>query len=307
MPTPRDRVERADPIDAVAATEGMGRTERLALLSHLLTSSPGRLLALGRLAQSLGVAKSTLSEDLAAVSRALRAAGHGQVESLTGASGGVVYRPSPSEDRTRETVAGLCRELNRGDRRVAGGYLFTSDLVFSPAVAQEVGEVFAGRFWTASPDVVVTVETKGIPLALMTAHALGCPLVTVRRDSRVTEGPALGINYVSGAGRIQTMSLPRRALAAGSRVLLVDDFLKAGGTARGLLDLMDEFAAEVIGLSVLIETAEPARKLVVGQYSLVRLEPAEGGPQVVPAPALFGPVAAPRRAGDASGGGGEAS
>jgi purine operon repressor len=152
----------------------------------------------------------------------------------------------------------------------------------------------------------VTLETKGIPLALMTAHALGVPLVTVRRDADVTEGPALGIHYVSGSARVQTMTLPRRALAPGTRVLLVDDFLKAGGTARGLMDLMDEFGAEVVGLAVLIETAEPVKKLVKGHFALVRMRTVgPGAPVAEPSPALGArlPGAPGRVDGDAEGGG----
>lgn len=263
----------------------------------MLASSPGRPLALGRLAEAVGVAKSTLSEDLAAVNRSLRSAGLGEVVSFTGASGGVVYRPAPSPARVRDLAERLCRDLNGVERRIAGGFLYTTDLVFSPAVAREVGEVFAGRYWTAAPDAVVTVETKGIPLALMTAHALGIPLVTVRRETSVTEGPALGINYLSGSSRIQTMSLPRRALRAGAKVLLVDDFLKAGGTARGLMDLMDEFGAEVVGLAVLIETAEPSHMVVADHFALLRMGTGpDREPLVSPSPRLDdGPGRPPRR------------
>lgn len=297
--------ERPVPVPGGGVRLANGRAERLALLTQALTASPGRVLGLGRLAEALGVAKSTLSEDLAAVNRALRTAGRGEVLSLPGAAGGIVYRPDPAEERVLDLAQALCRDLSRPERRMAGGFLFTTDVVFSPAVARDVGEVFAGRFWRARPDAVVTLETKGIPLALMTAHALGCSLVTVRRRTSVTEGPALEINYLSGSARIQTMSLPRRSLAAGARVLLVDDFLKAGGTARGLMDLMDEFGAEVVGLAVLIETAEPARKLVEGHLALVRLgERPDGTPVVEPSPTLaVRPVPAPRRAAPAPPGG----
>ena len=45
-------------------------------------------------------------------------------------------------------------------------------------------------------DYVVTVETKGIPLAYEVAKSLGVQLVIVRRDNKVTEGPTVTINYV---------------------------------------------------------------------------------------------------------------
>jgi len=119
------------------------------------------------------------------------------------------------------------------------------------------------RFATQAPDHVMTVETKGIPLAFMTAKALNLPLVIARQGSKVTEGSAVSINYVTGsAKRIQTMSLSRRALPAGARVLIIDDFMKAGGTARGMIDLATEVGALVVGVGVLIATAQPEQKLV---------------------------------------------
>jgi len=85
------------------------------------------------------------------------------------------------------------------------------------------------RFASLAPDYIMTVETKGIPLAFATARAANLPLVTVRRGSKVTEGSSVSINYVSGSThRIQTMSLPRRAIPSGAKVLIIDDFMKAG-------------------------------------------------------------------------------
>ena len=82
----------------------------------------------------------------------------------------------------------------------------------------------------------------------MTARALDVPLAIVRRVNRVTEGTVVTTNYVSGsAKRIETMSLSRRALSPGMKVVIIDDFMKAGGSARGLVDLVAEFGAEVAG------------------------------------------------------------
>ena len=67
------------------------------------------------------------------------------------------------------------------------------------------------------------------------------------------------------------MSLPRRALAAGSKVLVIDDFMKAGGTARGMIDLANEVGAKVVGTGVLIATNEPEKKLVDEYLALLIL------------------------------------
>ena len=71
-----------------------------------------------------------------------------------------------------------------------------------------MGIIIADQYYDASPDFVLTMETKGIPAALMTADALGVPLVIARRSSNVFEGSAVNINYVTGsADRIETMPI----------------------------------------------------------------------------------------------------
>src|SRR5699024_6150359 len=121
-------------------------------------------------------------------------------------------------------------------------------------------------------DAVMTVETKGIPLAYATANFLNVPVVIVRRDSRVTEGSVVSINYVSGSTkRIQTMSLARRVMPEASKVLIIDDYMKAGGTARGMIDLLKEFNAKVVGLGVLAEAADVEERLVDDYVSLAKI------------------------------------
>jgi purine operon repressor len=68
------------------------------------------------------------------------------------------------------------------------------------------------------------------------------------------------------------MSLSRRALQPDQRVLIIDDFMKAGGSARGLVDLVGELHAQVVGIGVLVETEVPEHKLVPEYESLVVLE-----------------------------------
>ena len=60
-------------------------------------------------------------------------------------------------------------------------------------------------------------------------------------------------------------------MPSGSRILVIDDFMKAGGTARGLVDLAAEVGSTVVGTGVLIATAEPEKKLVDEYTSLLML------------------------------------
>ena len=106
----------------------------------------------------------------------------------------------------------------------------------------------------------------------MCARVLGVPLIIARRENRINEGSIVSINYITGSGRrMETMSLPRRAIDNGQRVLIVDDFMRAGGSVKGLCDLMREFNVTVEGVAVLVATKQPERKLVEGYRSLLTL------------------------------------
>lgn len=147
-----------------------------------------------------------------------------------------------------------------------------SDILFMPKVAQQAGEIIASQFADKLPDFVITVETKGIPVAMMTARALDCPVVIARRDNKATEGSVVTINYVSASSkRIQTMSLSKRAVKDGQKALIVDDFMKGGGTARGMMDLLKEFNIDIIGVGVVIATQVPGEKMIRDYRSLMVL------------------------------------
>ena len=86
---------------------------------------------------------------------------------------------------------------------------------------------------------------------------LGVQLIIARRDTQVTEGPTVTINYVSGtSGRLQQMSLSKKSMKPGSKSIFIDDFMKGGGTAQGIKDLLKEFDNELVGIGVLVDNKE---------------------------------------------------
>lgn len=232
----------------------MKRTDRLIALTEMLLSRPNELLTLGFFAEKFNTAKSTISEDLVAIKNVLRSLNGGYLDTVPGAAGGVKYLPAMSEEEAGLFLARLSDMLNDPERILPGGFIYTADILYNPSIVRPLGLIFAGIFRKNKPEVVVTIETKGIPLALMTADCLGIPAVIVRHGSKVTEGSSVNINYISGSSnRIQTMTLARRALDTGKKVLIIDDFIKAGGTAKGIINLMHEFNAKVVGLGILME------------------------------------------------------
>lgn len=253
--------------------ERIRRNERMAALSRLLTASPNRIFTLSHFCELFGAAKSTLSEDIDILRDVFETFGLGRLDTVTGAAGGVRYRAYMPADKAREFLNGLCEELATSSRLLPGGFLYLSDILSRPDAVSKMGVIIAGEFYDAAPDFVLTMETKGIPVALMAAQSLGVPLVIARRSSKVYEGSAVNINYVSGSsGHIETMSLSRRAVEEGQRALIVDDFLKAGGTAKGMIDLMGEFNVEVVGTAFVMAKNHQGSRLIEGEKALMVMD-----------------------------------
>lgn len=236
------------------------RSARLVDMTQQLMLQPHHLIPLSTFAERYQAAKSSISEDLGIIHEVFSQEGFGILETVSGAAGGVRYIPKVSDEWAEQTVLRLCRMLENPDRILPGGYLYLSDLLGDTGLVRDIGRIWATVFAHRQVDAVMTVETKGIPLAYATAGFLGVPVAIVRRDSRITEGSVVTINTVSGSSkRLGTLSLSRRSLKEGSRVLIIDDFMKAGGTVRGMIDLLAEFRAEVAGVGVMAETHAPER------------------------------------------------
>lgn len=248
------------------------RSGRLVDMTRYLLDHPHQLVSLSMFSSRYKAAKSSISEDLVIVSEMLLHDGVGKLVTVPGAAGGVMFIPGWNKEKSLQMIDTLCEQLSKPERLLPGGYLYLTDVLGNPGQVKPMGQVFASVFADRKVDVVMTIATKGIPLAYAVAEQLGVPFVIVRSDSRVTEGSTVSINYVSGSSKaIRTMALARRSLPRGANVLLIDDFMKAGGTIRGMMSLLNEFEANLAGVGVLME-AEGAEKKMVSEYvSLMKL------------------------------------
>jgi len=239
------------------------RNERIGAMIKILSDRPNHIFTLTYFSDMFVAAKSTISEDIDIAKSIMESHKLGLIETVTGAAGGVKYITDRGPEAQEKFVNELCMKLSDPERILPGGYLYMLDVLSQPESAAKIGEVLASWFYKSHPDFVITVQTTGIPVALMAARALNVPLLIARRDVRISDGSLVTINYITGsAKRIQTMSLAKRAVSAGTRALIIDDFMKGGGTAKGMMDMMREFSITVVGVGVVIATREPARKLV---------------------------------------------
>lgn len=250
----------------------MKRTERIGAIIMTLSNSPNVNFPLSYFCEQLNAAKSSISEDLQYAGNILSKMGMGRIETTSGASGGVRYVPHITDEAALMLQNEICTKLKEEERVLTGGFLYTSDIMYDTHLINRASEVFARKFNGLGADYVATIETKGIPIAFSTANALNIPLIVIRRESKISEGSTVSINYFSGSSeRIQKMSIAKRAVENGKKAIIIDDFMRAGGSVKGIADILAEFGIETVGTGVMIATVQPKKKKVDDYMPLVYL------------------------------------
>ncbi|WP_349641184.1 pur operon repressor [Eupransor demetentiae] len=238
------------------------RSDRLVDMARFLLEHPRQLISLSHFAERYESAKSSISEDLAIIKRTFADRGTGRLETVPGAAGGARFVPTMSKEEAAEFVEDIRAMVSDETRVLPGGYVYLSDLLGRPDILRQAGRLITTQYVNEEIDAVMTAATKGIPLAQAVAEQLNVPFVIVRDDAKVTEGPMVSVNYLTGSSkRVEKMALSRRSLKPGARVLIVDDFMKAGGTIQGMQTLVREFDGEVVGTAVFAEGRSTVRLL----------------------------------------------
>ncbi|MDO4988517.1 MAG: phosphoribosyltransferase family protein [Synergistes sp.] len=247
------------------------RTERLVRLASKFFLYPSKLFSLTELAEEFGVSKTVISDDVVVVDNAISEEGLGRMQVDRGRSGGAKFISACSPEYKYATLAKVASELSAPDRNLPGGLIYYSDILFNPDTAFALGRCMASVFEDTEADVIMTTEVKGIPIGMFTARAMGVPLAICRFRNRPGDGAAVGVHYPSANGDVKTMYLGTRQLAKGTRVLIVDDFMRGGSTAAGMLLMAKEFGAKPVGIGVFLACDEPKEKTVPKHRSLLTL------------------------------------
>ncbi len=100
-------------------------------------------------------------------------------------------------------------------------------------------------------DQVVGAEARGFILGSALAYRLGCGFVAARKPGKLpylTVGAKYALEYGFDA-----LEMHVDALSHGARVLVHDDLLATGGTARAKIDLVEQLGAQVVGVAFVVE------------------------------------------------------
>ena len=124
--------------------------------------------------------------------------------------------------------------------------LLADEIAFSTVI-----DLIVVHFGRGNVDKVVGIEARGFILASPVAYHFGAGFVPVRKKDKLpweAEAEEYGLEYGTA-----TLEIHRDAVRTGERVLIVDDVLATGGTARATAKLVERIGGKVVGIACLIE------------------------------------------------------
>jgi adenine phosphoribosyltransferase len=126
----------------------------------------------------------------------------------------------------------------------------------TPLLADEVAfssviDLIVVHFGRGAVDKVVGIEARGFILASPVAYHFGAGFVPVRKKDKLpweTESAEYDLEYGSA-----TLEIHKDGVEPGERVLIVDDVLATGGTARATAELVERVGGKIVGIACLLE------------------------------------------------------
>ena len=112
----------------------------------------------------------------------------------------------------------------------------------------------SARFINAEVDIVVSIEARGFILGSALAYNLGAGFVPVRKEGKLPWNKICE-QYSLEYGN-DTLEIHQDAIEAGQKVLLIDDVLATGGTARAVANMIKQLKGDLVCGAFLIELLE---------------------------------------------------
>jgi adenine phosphoribosyltransferase len=126
-------------------------------------------------------------------------------------------------------------------------------LLADAAAFREAVDRLADYAEPRQPDLVLGAEARGFILGAALAYKLRTGFITARKPGKLP-AQTVSVEYALEYGT-DSLELQQDAVPAGSRVLIHDDVLATGGTARAKVELVERVGGVVVGIAFLVELA----------------------------------------------------
>jgi xanthine phosphoribosyltransferase len=145
------------------------------------------------------------------------------------------------------------------DAKVIGSNILKVDSFLNHQIdvslLNDIGLEFTELFKNEKITRILTVEASGIAIACMTARYLGVPVVFAKKTEAANQDAEVYQSEVYSFTRQKTykIRISKKYLSATDRVLILDDFLAAGKAVNGLIDIVGQAGATLVGVGIVIE------------------------------------------------------
>jgi len=121
----------------------------------------------------------------------------------------------------------------------------------------ELGSEFSRRYSNCGVNKILTIEASGIGIACITAQSFNCPVIFAKKTQTKNIAGEVYTTKVESFthGRVYDIIVSTQFLGKGDRVLIIDDFLANGAALMGLIQLVRDAKAELVGAGIVIEKA----------------------------------------------------
>ena len=151
----------------------------------------------------------------------------------------------------------LKERILRDGKCFEGGVLKVDNFInhqMDPILMKSMAVEFVRRFAHTDINKVLTIEASGIAPAIMVGYLLEVPVVFAKKKVPVTMENMLATQvYSFTKDRTYDVCMSKDFLSPGDKVLFIDDFLANGNAAKGIIDLVKQAEAELVGMGFLIE------------------------------------------------------
>ena len=149
--------------------------------------------------------------------------------------------------------------IQKDGRCFPGGILKVDNFInhqMDPLLMMQMAEEMVRRFKGTTINKVLTVEASGIAPAIMVGYLLNVPVVFAKKSQPSTmENMLVSEVFSFTKNRTYTICVSRDFFQPEDKVLFIDDFLANGHAGKGIIDLVNQAGAEVVGMGFLIEKA----------------------------------------------------
>ena len=149
-----------------------------------------------------------------------------------------------------ESLRKLIREVPDFPKPGINFYDITT-LLLDPDGLRQTIDALVDRCDSDKIDTVIGVESRGFIFGTPVAYKLGAGFIPVRKPKKLP-AEKVSVSYDLEYGQ-DTLEMHKDAVGEGHRVLIVDDLLATGGTARAVVDLVESVGGTVAGLLFVVE------------------------------------------------------